>query len=180
MKPLKKVRKNTFKKVKEKVDRFKDHIFSRQVVSKNAKFKISIERDSKNKKIVYVDKLIVEKGIKITSNQFTELILQVVEFAKKNKAESIKTHTWIFVKYPNIKEKLGFKSTNQKEYNLFLKRLKENGIDNIVDIYGVSYGQYYLSGNYYYLKYTSKKDPKKIKVIGSSKLGNFPLFEKKI
>lgn len=185
MKPLKKIKPVIFKKkikrnIKEKIDRFKDQVFRREFISKNIKFQVTIERDSKNKKVVYIEKLTVARNTKITPSQLENVLSQVVEFAKKNKIDNIKTHTWIFIKHPGIQDKLGFSPANKKEHSLFLKKLKDNAVDTVLDLSPVNQAQYYLTGNYYYLKYFSKSNPKEIKVIGSSKLGDFPLFEKKI
>lgn len=178
--PIKKKVTKLSKKVIEKSKRLKQEAFGKIISSENIKLKVSIERDSKNKKYVYIDNLIVDKSTKITAKQLLEVLSKTVNFAKENKIDNIKTHSWIFVKYPAIQERLGFKPASIEAYKLFLKKLKDNNVDNVIGISKVSYAHYSFTGNYYYLKYTSKKSPKEVKIIGSNKLGEFPLFEKKL
>ncbi len=156
--------------IKHKVRQTIDFVFGKKISSenKNVSLRIYVNLDSKNKPYIYIDRLSSIKG-KTKLSDVSEVMLKIIDYAKNNNIDLITTNTWIFVKYPLFAKKLGFIPKDIVEHNIFLKKMRMYEVDNIKGIRIP-----------YFIKFTSKKQPDKLRMISFIKLGSFPLFFKKV
>jgi hypothetical protein len=117
--------------------RFRSMNKERKCMSKEYRFGTKNVIKNKNKEIIYtelkneihinfINSLTKKKSIK----ELTQLYKKVEEIAKYSNKEYITCSTWLFLKYPKLQKRLGFKMV-EKTYKNYIRFLKKYNIKEI-------------------------------------------------